>query len=259
MASQTTADKEDALVVEVVSDAGDFTEGFRCISEAFGRQARDAIWQAFNPGWETPEGQAAGASRMVKRWRSTTTDDKGNPNTVFLKATLPDPDPELPGGRRATVGFAVWVQASAVEGHGDVSAGDVGSSLDLEALHPGNESEQRFLRQMLRSFLKKRLAFVASKAAADPPAIMALDLCATHPAFQRRGVASALVRWGLDEARRRGIPDVVTEASSMGRGAYARLGFRPQGTDIEYEVDDEFAHRDLPPNLFMLYSPRGQE
>ncbi|KAI1163704.1 acyl-CoA N-acyltransferase [Nemania serpens] len=254
MANPTTSDK-DALLVEVVNDAEDFTEGFHCISEAFGRQARDAIWQAFNPGWETPEGQAAGADRMVQRWKSTTTDNKGNPNAVFLKATLPDPkDP----GRRVVVGFAIWVQASAVEGHGDVSAGDVSSTLDLEGLHPGDESEQRFLRQMLRSLLKRRLAYVASKAAADPPAIMALDLCATHPAFQRRGVASQLVRWGLDEARRRGIPDATTEASSMGRGVYARLGFRPKGPDIVYEVDDEFSHRDKPPNVFMLYS-RGQE
>ncbi|KAI0460145.1 acyl-CoA N-acyltransferase [Xylaria acuta] len=249
-----TLDK-DAVLVEVIDNAEDFTEGYRCISEAFGRQTHDGIWTAFNPGWETPEGQAAGADRMVQRWRSVTTDNKGNPNTVFLKATLPDPEQPQPGPggrRRVIVGFAVWVQASAVEGYGNMASDD--AEMDLEALYPGNETEQRFLRQMLRSLTKRRVEFVRGKAAADPPCIMALDLCVTHPAFQRRGVASKLVRWGLDEARRRGIPDATTEASSMGRHAYGKLGFRPQGSDIVYEVDDEFSGRDKPPNIFMVYS-----
>ncbi|KAI0863136.1 acyl-CoA N-acyltransferase [Xylaria cubensis] len=242
-----TPDK-DAVLVEVINNEDDFTEGYQCISEAFGRQIHDGIWTAFNPGWETPEGQAAGANRMVQRWRSVTTDNKGNPNTVFLKATLPDDG----GRRRIIVGFAIWVQASAVEGHGYIASDD--AKMDLEPLYPGNETEQRFLRQMLGSLTKRRVEYVRAKATADPPAIMALDLCVTHPAFQRRGIASKLVQWGLDEARRRGIPDATTEASSMGRHAYAKLGFKPQGSDIVYELDDEFSGRDKPPNLFMVYS-----
>ncbi|KAI3323540.1 hypothetical protein HD806DRAFT_535367 [Xylariaceae sp. AK1471] len=243
MANTAVPDKEVPLI-EVINNAEDFTEAFHCTSEAFGRQARDAFWQAFNPGWETPEGQAAGAERMVQRWRSTTTDNKGNPNTLFLKATLPDPSQP---GRRTIVGFATWVQKSAVEGYGDVS-GDPSDTIDLEALHPGNKSEQRFLQQMCRSFFKRRLEYVKDKVTENPPAVMVLDLCATHPSVQRRGVASKLVTWGLDEARRRGIPEAITEASSMGRHVYKRLGFQPQGSDVVYEVDDEFANRDKPPN-----------
>ncbi|RYC60201.1 hypothetical protein CHU98_g5996 [Xylaria longipes] len=227
-----TPDK-DAVLVEVIDNADDFTEGYRCMSEAFGRQTHDGIWTAFNPGWETAEGQAAGVNRMVQRWNDP-------------------PRPGAAGGRRAIAGLAIWVQASAVEGYGNMASDDL--KMDLEALYPGNEAEQRFLRQMLRSLTKRRVEYVRGKATADPPAIMALDLCVTHPAFQRRGVASKLVQWGLDEARRRGIPDVTTEASSMGRHAYAKLGFEPQGSDIVYEVDDEFSSRDKPPNLFMLYS-----
>ncbi|KAH8162829.1 hypothetical protein CIB48_g5413 [Xylaria polymorpha] len=242
-----TPDKDAGVLVEVIDRAEDFVEVYRCISEAFGRQTHDGIWTAFNPGWETPSGQAAGADRLVQRWRGVTADNKGNPNTVFLKATLAG----------TIVGVAIWVQASAVEGHGNIAGDD--AKMDLDALYPGNETEQRFLRQMLRSLIKRRVEFVQAKAAADPPAVMALDLCATHPAFQRRGVASKLVRWGLDEARRRGIPDVTTEASSMGRHAYAKLGFVPQGSDIVYEVDDEFAGRKKPPNVFMLYSRNSLE
>ncbi|KAI8632448.1 hypothetical protein F5Y19DRAFT_462881 [Xylariaceae sp. FL1651] len=252
MAPTTTPDKE-GLLVEVINNAEDFEESYHCISEAFGRQAHDAIWIAFNPGWDTSEGKARGIKRIVERWHSTTSDNKGNANTVFLKATLPDPDRP---GRRIIVGFAIWVQASAVEGYGDITSGDLSGT--MEALYPGNKSEQRFLEQMSRSLVKRRLEYVKSKATASPPAIMALDLCATHPSFQRRGVASELVQWGLDEARRRGIPDLTTEASSMGRHVYQRLGFQPQGPDIVYEVDEEFSSRDKPPNVFMLFSTCGE-
>lgn len=77
-----------------------------------------------------------------------------------------------------------------------------------------------------------------------------LDLCAVDPAFQRRGVASRLVEWGLQEAQRRGGLECLTEASVMGRLAYERLGFRPEG-EIEYKVDEEFRTRSMPSNLYM--------
>ncbi|KAI1426872.1 acyl-CoA N-acyltransferase [Xylaria sp. FL1777] len=255
MATPTTPEK-DALLVEVVDNAGDFTDVFRCVSEAFGRQVHDAIWEAFNPGWDTPAGQAAGAERMVRRWESTTRDGRGNPNAVFIRATLPDPQQQQSGGRRVTVGFAIWIQISTVEAHGDTKLGAALDDAALQALYPGNETEQRFLRQMFRSLFKSRVDFVRSKtvAAADPPAVMTLDLCVTHPDFQRRGVASKLVRWGLEEARRRGVRYATTEASSMGRHVYARLGFQPQGGETVYEVDEEFADREKPSNLFMVYS-----
>ncbi|KAI0972634.1 acyl-CoA N-acyltransferase [Xylaria arbuscula] len=251
MAATETIDKA-APIVEVVNNADDFADVFECVSQAFGHQVHDAIWQAFNPGWETPSGQAAGVERLSRRWNSTSHDNKGNPNAVFLKATLPDP--EHSDGHRKTVGFAIWVQISAVEGHGDTTLGAALDDAALQALYPDDETEQRFLQQMFRSLFKARVAFVRRLGAVDPPAVMALDLCVTHPAFQRRGVASRLVQWGLDEAQRRGIVYATTEASSMGRHVYARLGFRPQGGDLAYELDEEFQTREKPPNLFMVYS-----
>ncbi|GAP92296.1 putative acyl- N-acyltransferase [Rosellinia necatrix] len=260
---------KDAVIVEVISDAADFPEAFACISEAFGRQVHDAIWTAFNPGWDTAAGRAAGAARLAERWAATAkAHDGGDPHTIFLKATLPDPDPDpdrnpsagAPSGeRRVIAGMAIWVQETAVAGHGNLSVADATASMDLEALYPGDEREQRFLRQVSRSLFRQRLEFIAARAAAaaaadGSPAVMALDLCATRPAFQRRGVASAMVRWGLDEARRRGVPWAATEASSMGRHAYRRLGFEPRGPETVYEVDDEFRDRELPSNLFMVYS-----
>ena len=42
-----------------------------------------------------------------------------------------------------------------------------------------------------------------------------LGLLATHPSFQRRGAGSALVRWGLDKAKRMGWT-VTLFSSPMG-------------------------------------------
>ncbi|KAI0176117.1 hypothetical protein GGR52DRAFT_346344 [Hypoxylon sp. FL1284] len=236
--------------IEVIDRPEDVVEAFNCACKAFGEQSRDAIWIAMNPGWDQvgPAGRPKAAARLVEQWRRTTHDSKGNPNTVFLKATIPDPAED---GRQIIAGLAIWAQLSMVEGRGDPPSEDLRSSVDLEALYPGNEAEQRYLCQICRSFAKQRCELTREKATSDPPSVMHLQLCASDPTYQRRGIASKLVQWGLDEAQRRGGLEAITEASSMGRHVYARLGFHGVGQDMEYVLDSEFQSRDLPPNLFM--------
>lgn len=235
----------DNITVEPVSSAEDFSQIFHCVAEAFGRQAEDAVWIVMNPGWETPEGQKKGADELKKRWQNIKTNRDGKPNTVFLKATLPDPQDSE---KSKIVGMAIWQQASFVDGHGDPPTDNVGDDL-AQTLGP---TEARFAAQMFRSLWKRRIAYAKEKVNADPPAIFVLDMCAVDPGFQRRGIAQKLVQWGLDEARNRGNLECTTEASSMGRGAYRKLGFKPEGTeDIFYEVDEEFRGRDKPPNVFL--------
>ncbi|KAL7629022.1 hypothetical protein AAE478_000540 [Parahypoxylon ruwenzoriense] len=246
--SPSTKPTGEGLLVEVINRQEDIIESFKCVSAAFGQQARDGIWIGMNPGWNTPKGEALAAERMVEQWRHTTYDSDGNPNTIFLKATLPDPHEER---QRVIVGVASWTQLSMIEGRGDRPSDDLRSTLNLEALYPGNEPEQRYLCQVHRSFLKRRIEVVREKETLQRPSLMHLQLCAVEPAYQRRGIASKLVQWGLDEAQRRGGLEATTEASSMGRHVYARLGFRGEGQDIEYEVDSQFSPRDRPANLFM--------
>ncbi|KAJ5757325.1 uncharacterized protein N7511_006019 [Penicillium nucicola] len=234
------------LRIEPISQAEDFTQAFHCASEAFGRQAKDAVWMCMNPDWEKPAGIARGAAAMVSRWSTITQNQDGLPNTVFLKATLPNSE-----GGRVIAGCAIWVQASAVEGHGDKPAENLGEALQLESLYPGNETEQRYITQVMSSFFRRRNQVIQEKATATPPAVMILDMCVVDPAYQRKGLARALVQWGLDEAQRRGDLEAITEASAMGRHVYGQMGFKPVGTDIDYIVDPEFAHRDRPANLFM--------
>ncbi|CAM1502336.1 Fc.00g043200.m01.CDS01 [Cosmosporella sp. VM-42] len=236
------------LRIELANEAADIERGFESICNTFGHQTHDGIWEAMNPGWNTPNGKAAGTARMVDRWRSTTTDRNGKPNTIFLKATLPNPQQER---QRVIAGMAIWVQASVVDGYGEAPVEDFSKIVDLETLYPENEAEQRYLRQLDYSLHKRRIEVVKKKATEDPPAVMVLDLCVVEPAFQRRGIAKGLVQWGLDEAKQRGGLEAITEASSMGRHVYLGLGFVQEGPELEYLVDDEFAHRDRPSNIFM--------
>lgn len=233
------------IQVELITAAQDFTEAFACTAAAFGRQTRDGIWIAMNPGWDTPAGGAACVKRLADRWSSATRNRDGDLNTLFLKATLPGPD-----GRRVIAGFAIWQQCSVVEGYGDPQAEDFSKAVDLETLYPGNKTEQRYLVQLDRSLHGRRVEVIKEKATASPPAVMVLDLCVVDPAHQRKGIAQRLVQWGLDEAKRRGGLEAITEASSMGRKAYIKMGFQPEG-EVVYHVDPEFKDRELPSNLFM--------
>ncbi|KAF2643761.1 hypothetical protein P280DRAFT_216181 [Massarina eburnea CBS 473.64] len=234
----------DHVFVEPVTSPEDFTHIFYIIGEAFGRQARDAVWTVLNPGWEDAKGQQKGAADLAKRFNSVQTNKDGKPNTVFLKATLPDPAVE---SKRKVVGMAIWQQCSFVHGFGDPPSADLGDS--LLGLDP---KEARFASQVFASLWKRRIETTKEKSTAAPPAIFVLDMCCVDPAFQRRGIAQKLVQWGLDEAEKRGGLECTTEASSMGRGAYVKLGFKDEGTgDVVYEVDDEFKSRDKPPNIFL--------
>ncbi|KAK6005908.1 hypothetical protein QM012_007550 [Aureobasidium pullulans] len=241
------ASKPSDIVVEIINNEQDFAAAFTIISKCFGRQTNDAFWQAMNPGWDTREGSTAGTSRMVKRWQNVTRNKSGEPNTVHLKATVPDPNNP---GKRVMAGVAIWAQLSMVDGMGDKPSTDASTAADLDELYPGDGTEQKFLRQCFASFVSQRVETLEKKATTSSPATFSLDLCVVDPDFQRRGIANKLVEWGLEEAKNRGGLESTTEGSSMGRLVYQKLGFKPV-EEVNYVVDPEFQDRKLPPNLFM--------
>ncbi|PVH83010.1 hypothetical protein DL98DRAFT_570213 [Cadophora sp. DSE1049] len=51
-----------------------------------------------------------------------------------------------------------------------------------------------------------------------------LDICFTHPLYQKLGAGKLLVEWGVAEADRRGVKAWV-EASVFGKGLYEKFGF----------------------------------
>jgi len=239
-AAMAVVQQDDEVRVELIKDPEDFEQCFDCLAEAFGRQVKDEIWIGSNPGWDTSAGAHRNTEHMIDRWR------KANENTLHLKATIPDT--RQPGSRRI-VGFAIWVQLSMVPSQGERP--HEWKPSDFEAQHPGNELEQRYVSQMLNSLQRSRRAYVSEIAGGTHASAMALDICAVNPAFQRRGVASKLVEWGLIEAKQRGNLEALTEASSMGRHVYSKLGFKQRGPEIQYELDEDFADRIPPSNLFM--------
>lgn len=189
---------------------------------------------------------------MAKRWQTVTKDQHGRPNTVFLEATVPDPDEP---GKRRIAGVAIWAQLSFVPGCGDEPSNTLEKSKDVPALNYTSQEEERFATQLWAGLMAKRVEVLREKAATDSPAAFALDLCAVDPAFQRRGIAAKLVQWGLDEAERRGGLEATTEGSVMGRHVYRKLGFQPVA-EIDYGVDERLLKgRKLPSNLFMRTRP----
>ncbi|KAH8724120.1 hypothetical protein GQ44DRAFT_709179 [Phaeosphaeriaceae sp. PMI808] len=225
---------QDEIIVSPLETEKDFIQATHCVSEAFGRQTKDCIWIAMNPGWDTEVGQAVNARDMMKRWKSTTINKHGKPNTIFLKATVPDPTQD---GERRVAGLAIWRQLSYVDGCGDPFTGDMSEVLDKL-----DDTEKRFGDQIFRSLWKRRIEYLrqVSDSDRDPPAIFTLDTCAVDPAFQRRGIAAKLVQAGLQEAKQRGNLECTTE------------GFKDENEgDIVFDVDDEFKARDLPPNVFL--------
>lgn len=77
-----------------------------------------------------------------------------------------------------------------------------------------------------------------------------LDL-GVDPRYQRRGVARSLLRWGLDQAEREGLP-VHLSATPAGASLYSRLGFRSVGKwkwRPDQDVDWEIMRWDSPMNV----------
>ncbi|KAF2267223.1 hypothetical protein CC78DRAFT_457858, partial [Lojkania enalia] len=55
------------LCIESIDSADHLDQEYHCISEAFGRQAKDAGWISMNPCWETPQGQKRGTAQLANR------------------------------------------------------------------------------------------------------------------------------------------------------------------------------------------------
>jgi GNAT superfamily N-acetyltransferase len=237
--------------IEHVDKPEDLVQAFDCLCATFGRQVQDGCWMAMNPGWDTPQGRVEGSQRMIERWQGVKKTAAGDPTTVFLKATVPDPHNSA---ERLVVGMAIWLQASLVEGQGEVPKPSSKFAKELEARFPDDEPLRRFLAQVVAGLYGPRMRLLEEKSKTSQPAVFALDCCIVDPAYQRKGIAKDFVLWGLEEAKRRGDLELVTEGSRMGRKQYAKLGFVGV-EEVEYTVDEEFAGRSLPPNLFMRTRP----
>lgn len=233
----TKVTEHDEVKIEEISSEEDFGPVFEICTKAFGEQTADGIWTVMYPGWNTAEGKSRGAAGMASSWRSS----KSAGHKHYIKASV---------GERI-VGIAIWVNASLVPDHGEQP-----TPVDYEKLYPTDTKTATFASQIFGSLQKLRRQVLQEKAQPDSAqkSVMILDLCALDPKYQRRGIASKLVQWGLDEAKRLGDLEAITEASAMGRSVYTRLGFK-KVAEIEYELDEEFKARSQPSNVFLRTRP----
>jgi ribosomal protein S18 acetylase RimI-like enzyme len=75
----------------------------------------------------------------------------------------------------------------------------------------------------------------------------------THPAYYRRGVASQLCRFFLDEGDKRGLPCILT-GSPDGTPLYEKLGF-VEKEEVIWRMKDGFVIRVEP---VMIREPGSQ-
>ena len=239
-----------SIRIEQITDARDIARCFEIACLTFGEQTDDTIWMAWNPGWNTPEGKRAGIGRMTRQWAESTRNQDGALNTLFVKATVADAE-----SSDLIVGYAMFVQGSVIPGYGDPPVTDVVKEFDLENLYPGDASMHRFICQLTASLFRQRNECMLQAASRSPPAIILAEICGVDPRFQGHGIGAKLLQWGLDMARSRGDLESVLEASVAGRPVWRRVGYREEGGLIEYQVDEEFAGRRLPDNIFMRTQP----
>ena len=87
----------------------------------------------------------------------------------------------------------------------------------IDELIPAGKEERAFAQKVMDALLSRRVRDMGT-------AHGLLDICYTVSKYERKGVASALVSWGLKILDEKGWI-AFTEASSRGEPVYARLGF----------------------------------
>lgn len=95
---------------------------------------------------------------------------------------------------------------------------------------PGSD-DRSYIEYMLETFYHNKRTHMVGPCAV-------LDICFTHPLYQKRGAGKLLVGWGVEEADRRGVGSWV-EASTFGKGLYEKFGFGVGGQEGRDGEDGE--------------------
>ncbi|PSR82053.1 hypothetical protein BD289DRAFT_454528 [Coniella lustricola] len=267
----TSTSTPDGITISLITDPADLAATYDIAAAAFGIQVDDAVWKALRPDWSHPLARAHLIARDTRGFHKSTAPASANPRTglpptIYLKATVTDASTNhVP----TIAGVAIWSQLSFVDGWGATPSADLpgADAILVEGIQPDAETAARKIKlakQVFASLMARRMEVIREIAREDEgsgkrrenPGVFALDLCAVDPKFQKRGLASRLVQYGLDEAReKREDIEAVVEGSVMGRSVYARLGFKPVA-EVEYNVDEELLNgTTLPSNLFMRTRP----
>ncbi|KAF1953541.1 hypothetical protein CC80DRAFT_141057 [Byssothecium circinans] len=98
---------------------------------------------------------------------------------------------------------------------------------------PGQSIPQGFNIPLHNHILTTRDAERSSWIQANSPCWMLMHMV-THPSHRGKGAAGLLVRWGIEQAEKDGVPAYL-EAGVMGRPVYERYGFVQVGDPLEID------------------------
>lgn len=187
---------------------------FEICSLAFARNEPffDAVW----PKHWTEAGRSQGAERF-KRIKNT------DPVATYLKA--------FDAATGEIMGMAKW---NVYDNHiPDLSKVD-GENNDYWE----TKEDQAFSEAISKDFLTTRNAAITRTGGN----IVSLDILAIDPQYQRKGVGSALVEWGVEKADTMKV-EAVVESSVFGKGLYEKHGFEFV-KDVRLDVPEQFADRE---------------
>ncbi|PPJ51051.1 hypothetical protein CBER1_07535 [Cercospora berteroae] len=180
-------------IIATPANDEDIPRLFEIACSAFARN--EHVWDIMWPEHWTPEGRAAGAARMLETKRTT-------PSTTYLKAV----DTET----NEIVGMAKW---NLWENH------KVVSSDPKKEWYFNDEKEWRYAKGIMESFLEERNKAIEERNGT----LVSLDILTVDPKWQRKGVGEVLVKWGIEEADKRGV-EAIVESSVFGRRLYEKNG-----------------------------------
>jgi len=151
-----------------------------------------------------------------------------NDQAVAFKVIAHDSAPEL----RTVVAYSVWYspeydwnKTSHRKQHAPIVDTSVPAS-DSDRDHTEDDDPRPACQDPESSKLQQAaLDKMRKDVWGEPPQkFWYLAALAVHPNYQRRGIASMLLKWGLDAADRDGLP-LYLEASQSGKPVYSRHGF----------------------------------
>lgn len=161
------------------------------------RRLHRAIW-----GADTIANRHAAASRLLEKWQSC-------PNDTFHVLKCLDSS-----SSGTLMGICIWEEVPPAQSREEFLQEDAMTHCNWLSGHA---------RKVARAYLVDGL-YERWNVMQGQPHLHLMNLC-THPRHRRKGVATRLVRWGLELAKKRNVP-AYCEESDMSHALYLRLGFR---------------------------------
>ncbi|OZJ04495.1 hypothetical protein BZG36_02668 [Bifiguratus adelaidae] len=195
-----------SLASATVEDIPDITQVYL---QAFGKETLSIRMFPHTPG-------------VRKWWEEANTDELlHNPHARFLKVV----DADAEGGKEKIVGYAKYVVP--VDGKMKIE--------DVSAITWPEDSDADLCNLFFGQLDNNKKKIMGDRT------YIVLELLATLPEYQGKGVGSMLLRWGCEQADRDGL-QLYLDASPAGKPLYEKHGFLERAKSFIPEVQHVECH-----------------